>query len=89
MVLIVNYIKAEQQKKASSLKIGIFTVFLVVTIITMLESVISIAPILFVNIGQQNAGAVDFKLTYTASDLIAGNNNFYTRDPFAKGNTSY
>lgn len=50
--VIINYIQAEQQRKASSLKIGIFTVFLVVTIITMLESVISIAPILFVNIGQ-------------------------------------
>ena len=83
---IVNYIQAEQQRKVSSLRIGIFTVFLVVTIITVLESVISIVPILFVKIGQQNAGAIDVKLTYQASDLISGNNNFYTRDPFAVGN---
>ena len=55
----------------------------------MLESVISIAPILFVNVGQQNAGAVDFRLTYKAVNLESANNNFYTRDPFAKGNTSY
>lgn len=55
----------------------------------MLESVISIAPILFVKIGQQNAGAVDIRLTYEASDLVSGNNNFYTRNPFAVGNTSY
>lgn len=47
----MNYILAEQQKKASGLKIGIFTVFLVVAIITMLESVISITPILFVKMG--------------------------------------
>jgi hypothetical protein len=88
-LVIVNYIQAEQQRKASGLKIGIFSVFLVVTIITMLESVISIAPILFVKIGQQNAGAVDIRLTYEASDLVSGNNNFYTRNPFAVGNTSY
>ena len=55
----------------------------------MLESVISIAPILFVKIGQLNAGAVDIRLTYSASDLVSGNNNFYTRDPFTVGNTSY
>jgi len=52
MQVILNYIIAEQSKKSSGLKIGIFTVFLVVTIITMLESVISITPILFVNLGQ-------------------------------------
>ena len=49
--VILNYMIAEQQRKSSSLKIGIFTVFLVVTIITMLESVVSITPILFVKIG--------------------------------------
>lgn len=62
--VIFNYIIAEQQKKSSGLKIGIFTVFLVVAFITMLESVISITPILFVRLGQNEAGAIDFKLTY-------------------------
>jgi len=55
----------------------------------MLESVISIVPILFVKIGQETAGAVDFRLTYDASNLVSGNNNFYTRNPFAVGNTTY
>ena len=50
----------EQNKKSSGLKIGIFTVFLVVAIITMLDSVISIVPILFVKLGQEEAGAIDF-----------------------------
>jgi hypothetical protein len=49
--VIMNYLISEQQRKSSSLKIGIFTVFLVVTIITMLESVVSVTPILFVKIG--------------------------------------
>jgi hypothetical protein len=58
--VIFNYLIAEQNKKSSGLKIGIFTVFLVVAIITMLDSVISIVPILFVKLGQEEAGAIDF-----------------------------
>ncbi len=64
LTVILNYIIAEQNKKASGLKIGIFTVFLVVSMITMLESVISITPILFVKMGQDESGAIDFSLKY-------------------------
>lgn len=46
--VIFNYILAEVQKKDSGLRIGVFTVFIVVAFITMLESVVSITPILFV-----------------------------------------
>jgi hypothetical protein len=49
--VIINYITAEQSKKADSLKIGIFTVFLTVAVITMLQSVMAITPILFVQMG--------------------------------------
>jgi len=49
--VIFNYIIAETNKKESGIRIGIFTVFIVVAIITMLESVISITPILFVQMG--------------------------------------
>jgi hypothetical protein len=73
---------AEQQRKSSSLKIGIFTVFLVVTIITMLESVVSITPILFVKIGQETAGAIDFRLSFSKSRLTNGNVNLYALNPF-------
>ena len=81
--VILNYMIAEQQRKSSSLKIGIFTVFLVVTIITMLESVVSITPILFVKIGQETAGAIDFRLTFSQSDLVNGNVNLYAINPFS------
>lgn len=84
--VIWNYIVAEQQRKASSLKIGIFTVFLVVMIITMLESIVAVTPILFVKMGQDNAGAIDVKLTYKKSGLVNGNTNFYNIDPFQTGN---
>jgi len=42
---------AESKKKISGLRIGIFTVFMVVASIVLMESVISIAPILFVKLG--------------------------------------
>jgi hypothetical protein len=87
--VIVNYVVAEQQRKTSSLKIGIFTVFLVTTIITMMVSVTDITPILFVKMGQENAGAIDMQLTFMQSNLVSGDVNFYTVDPFAGGNTSF
>jgi len=61
---------------------------MVVTIITMLESVISITPILFVKMGQEEAGAIDFKITYTASNLVSGDVNFYSVSPFALNYTT-
>jgi ABC-type antimicrobial peptide transport system permease subunit len=78
----MNYIIAEQGKKASGLKIGIFTVFLVVSMITMLESVISITPILFVNLGQDESGAIDFSLKFDKSNLANGDVNLYAQNPF-------
>jgi hypothetical protein len=42
---------AETKKKMGGLKIGIFTVFLVVAVIVMLESIVSITPVLFVKVG--------------------------------------
>jgi len=69
-------------------RIGIFTVFIVVAIITMLESVISITPILFVQMGQEEAGAIDFKMTYSPSNLVSGDVNFYAVDPFVMNYTN-
>lgn len=60
---VTRYLWSEMTKKPSAIKIGIFTVFLVVMVITMLKSVVDSAPILFVKIGQDDAGAIDFKLT--------------------------
>jgi len=47
----LNYMVAETKKKFSGLRIGIFTVFMVVASIVMMESVISVTPILFVRLG--------------------------------------
>ena len=52
LTVILNYMIAETKKKVSALRIGIFTVFMVVMVIVMLKSVVQITPILFVKLGQ-------------------------------------
>jgi len=42
---------SDSMKKPTSFKIGVFTVFLVVMVITMLKSVVDSAPILYVKLG--------------------------------------
>ena len=58
--------------------------FLVVTVITMLKSVVDSTPILFVKIGQETAGAIDFKMSarLKGANMIKGNVNYYAIDPF-------
>jgi hypothetical protein len=82
--VICQYLISEQTKKARACKIGIFTVFLVVMVITMLKSVIDSSPILFVRIGQNTVGAIDYKITTPTGEnlLINGNKNWYAIDPF-------
>ena len=69
-------------KKPSAFKIGIFTVFLVVMVITMLKSVVDSAPILFVKLGQDNAGAIDFTVKSTSGSYNTVPVNYYNINPF-------
>ena len=48
---IVSYLVSEQKKKNRSFQIGVFTVFLVVSFLTLLKSAVDIVPIGFVKIG--------------------------------------
>jgi hypothetical protein len=83
LMVILNYMVAETKKKVSALRIGVFTVFMVVTVIVMLKSVVSITPILFVKLGQVEAGAIDFMIKpYLSKHLTDGNVNWYSVDPF-------
>lgn len=91
LVIQLKYIVADLGKTGSGFVIGVFTVFLVVMIITMLKSVVDATPILFVKMGQQEAGAIDFKLTPTQGNhmLYQGNRNFYSIDPFSNTTQAY
>jgi len=59
----LQYVISELQKKKEAFYIGIFTVFLVVMIITMLKGVIDAMPVLFLQIAETQTGALDFRLT--------------------------
>ena len=69
-------------KKPTAFKIGVFTVFLVVMVITMLKSVVDSAPILFVKLGQDEAGAIDFTLKVSSNSYNTVPLNYYNIDPF-------
>ena len=48
----------------------------------MLKSVVASSPLLFVKIGQDAVGAIDFQLTGEANGVMSGNTNYYAIDPF-------
>ena len=82
--VITGYLVTDTQKQMRAFKIGVFTTFLVVMVITMLKSVVASSPLLFVKIGQDAAGAIDFQLQAPAEGnaLVSGNVNYYSLDPF-------
>ena len=49
---IVSYLISEQKKKQRAFQIGVFTVFLVVSFLTLLKSAVDVAPVAFVKLGQ-------------------------------------
>lgn len=80
---IVNYIGSDITKKKRSFKIGVFTIFLVVTFIVLLKSIVDVAPIAFLKVGQDQSGVFDFQITSDYEEpYIDGDVNMYTADPF-------
>lgn len=61
-VTIVTYLINELGKKQRSFQIGVFTVFIVVAFLTLLKSVVDVAPIAFVKVAQDQSGMSDFTL---------------------------
>ena len=83
LITIFNYIYSDIQKKKRSFKIGIFTFFLVVTFITILKSVVDVAPIAFLKVGQDQASLFDFQISSDYDEPYEdGDVNLYTSDPF-------
>mmetsp|Transcript_1247 Transcript_1247/g.777 ORF Transcript_1247/g.777 Transcript_1247/m.777 type:complete len:96 (+) Transcript_1247:36-323(+) len=71
---IVSYLVADIKKKPRSFNIGVFTVFLVVSFLTLLQSVVDIAPVAFLKLAQDAAGAVDFQFTpMSGTPFVSGN----------------
>lgn len=61
-ITISDYIWNDIRKRKRSFCIGTITVFLVVCFLTTLKSIIDIAPIAFLKVGQSQAGSIDFTL---------------------------
>lgn len=77
---ILSYLVSEQSKKARSFQIGVFTIFLVVSFLTLLKSAVDVAQVAFVKIASDQVGISDFRFVGSAqnfeSPLIDGNDNF-------------
>jgi hypothetical protein len=77
----VQYLMAGKAKKPTAFKIGIFTVFLVVMLLVMMQAVLGSFPILFVKLGQEQVGAIDFVITQSNIEMTNGNFNYYGTNP--------
>ena len=74
---IVTYLISEQTKKARSFQIGVFTVFIVVAFLTLLQSVVDVSSVAFVKVAQDQAGSSDFTLSpIFDTPLQPGNTNY-------------
>jgi hypothetical protein len=83
--MLVKYVVSDLTRKKSSFSIGVFTVFLVVSVITMLKGVIDAMPVLFLQISESSVGAIDYKLATRSpgiAELHNGNVNYYGIDPW-------
>ena len=77
----MRYLTSTQAKEPRSWYIGVTTVFILVCTITMFKAVIEVAPILFVKIGQEQVGAIDYTITSKKSSMVSGDLNYYGLDP--------
>ena len=51
LLTVMNYIYSDIVKRTRSFKIGVFTIFMVVSFIMMLKALVDVAPIAFLKVG--------------------------------------
>ena len=69
--VILNYLKSDIVKKQRSFKIGLISIFLVVFFIALLTNTISVSPIVFLRLSENQAGETDIIMTpyFTKQDV--------------------
>ena len=83
MYTISNYIISDISKKQRSFKIGVSTIFIAVSFITMMKSVTDVMPVAFLKLSQDQAGGFDIRITSSAeSMLLNGDINHHHVGPF-------
>ena len=63
MKIIMTYLLADLKKKQYSFRIGLITIILVTTCITILMSGIQISPLIFMKLAENEVGEIDGLLT--------------------------
>ena len=80
---VLNYLFSDLKKKSRSFKIGVCTIFLVVSFITLLKAVIEVTPVAFLNLAQTQSGNFDYTFTSDMGNPIrSGDHNFYSTVPW-------
>ena len=65
--IILAYIINDIQKKPRSFKIGLFSIFIVVGFLVLMQSALQLSPLVFLKISESQIGDADFILTPIAS----------------------
>eukprot|EP00347_Sterkiella_histriomuscorum_P017410 403349482 len=77
-----DYVLSDLRKKQKQFMIGVMTIFLVVGFVTFLDSLVQIAPAVFMMTAQTTNGDVDLKIGVLSQNerAILSNQNFFTQD---------
>jgi hypothetical protein len=65
--ILLNYIITDIDKRPRTFKIGVFSVFLVVTFLVVLQSALHMTPVVFLRLAENQSGQYDFTLQPVAA----------------------
>ena len=66
--IIFRYLLTDIKKKPRSFKIGVFSIFLVVGFVALMQSVIQLSSVVFLKIAEGQTGDADLILTPTSAE---------------------
>ncbi|CAD8134904.1 unnamed protein product [Paramecium octaurelia] len=91
--IVVEYIYSDIKKKPRSFKIGLFTIYLVVMFLALIQSAFSLSPLIFIQLAETTAGDTDLVFTPVPSenktksntDIGPQNSNFQASQNLVNG----
>ncbi len=85
--ILLNYIITDIDKRPRTFKIGVFSVFLVVTFLVVLQSALHMTPIVFLRLAENQSGQYDFTLQPVAAvnDTRLDSSNADAGETFFRG----
>jgi len=61
--IVINYIITDILKRPRSFKIGVFSIFLVVSFLAVIQAGLSLTPIIFIKLAENQASDIDLMMT--------------------------